>query len=345
MDKSPTVDQRSPRQRRRFDSIFKLLLQRVEWAHWWLEAFASLPDGQAERLTAWPTEWVSEGLEQSRSDKLFLAGDRDGTIQGLVLLECQDRYQAGMGLRLQRYAYAALDTAEANGIEAAAGPGFWVHATVFNVGEHRWPDGHGLLGTAVLPGGDVVMVREPVRVVDIHDFPEMDGAAGTPWECIIQLFKISHALRNGRTRDQMAQVLSRIRHQVEGLDALLSADRDLRRQTTAAVRDLFAYDLAELGYEFPQDITLEEAAMLYDTIAEGIKAAFEDAKAEGIEVGKAEALADVVAHRFPDEAEAFRQFLISSDRSMWPEMSDVLAWTGTGTEFMDRLAAGQPNSS
>ncbi len=252
-----------------------------------------------------------------------------------------------MGLRLQRYAYAALGTAEANGIEAAAGPGFWVHATVFNVGEHRWPDGYGLLGTAVLPGGDAVMVRESVRVVDIHNFPWMDRAADTPWECIIQLFKISHALRNSRTRDQVAQALARIRHQVEGLDSLLPEDRALRRQPTAAVQDLFAYDLAELGYEFPQDITLEAAAMLYETIAEGIKAAFEDAKAEGIEVGKAEgievgkaeALADVVAHRFPDEAEAFRQFLLASDQGRWPEMSDVLAWTGTGTEFMDRLMA------
>ena len=219
MDELPTVDQRSPRHRRRFDSIFKLLLQRVEWAHWWLEAFASLPAGQAAQLTAWPTEWISEDLEQSRSDRLFLAGGRNGTIQGLVLLECQDRYVADMGARLQHYAYAALDTAEANGIEAAAGPGCWVHATVFHVGESRWPAGYGLLGTAVLPGGDAVMVREPVRVVDIHDFPELDEAAGTPWECIIQLFKISHALRNSWTRGRVARALSRIRHQVAGLDA------------------------------------------------------------------------------------------------------------------------------
>lgn len=52
MDEISATDRRSPRHRRRFDSIFKLLLQRVEWAHWWLDAFASLPDGLAERLTA-----------------------------------------------------------------------------------------------------------------------------------------------------------------------------------------------------------------------------------------------------------------------------------------------------
>ena len=109
--------------------------------------------------------------------------------------------------------------------------------------------------------------------------------------------------------------------------------------------------------------------MLYNTIAEGIKAAFEDAKAEGIEVGKAEGLEQgiemgkaegieqgfemgkaedltvVVAHRFPAEAEAFRQFLASSNRDMWPRMSEVLTWAGTGTEFMDWLTDGQPAAS
>ena len=345
MDETSATDRRSPRHRRRFDSIFKLLLQRVEWAHWWLDAFASLPDGLAEQLTAWPTEWVSEDLGQSRSDKLFLAGGRDGSFQGLVLLECQDRYLANMGMRLQLYAYAALDIAEANGVAAAAGSGFWVHATVFHVGDHPWPVGHGLLGTTALAGGDRVMVREAVRVVDIHNHPDLDTAAASPWECIIQLFRISHALRNSQVVDRTVQALSRIRPQVEGLDRLLPADRNLRRQATAALRELFAYDFRELGHELPQDVSLEEAAMMYDTIAEGIKATLEHAKAEGRTEGEATQLTNVVAHMFPDQTEAFRNFLASCDRDMWPEMSEVLTWAGTGAEFMDWLVNGQSDSS
>lgn len=46
---------------------------------------------------------------------------------------------------------------------------------------------------------------------------------------------------------------------------------------------------------------------MVDTIVEGINAAFEDAKAEGI----GEALVDVVAYWFPAETEVFRQFVTS----------------------------------
>lgn len=97
--------------------------------------------------------------------------------------------------------------------------------------------------------------------------------------------------------------------------------------------------------------------MLYDTIAEAIKAALENTKAEGIEIGKAEGfeigkaegfaemLTIIMAHRFPDQAEAFRQFLASSGRDTWPAVAEVMSWTGTGTEFMNRLTTGQPDSS
>ena len=105
--------------------------------------------------------------------------------------------------------------------------------------------------------------------------------------------------------------------------------------------------------------------MLYDTIAEAIKAALENTKAEGIEIGKAEGfeaakaegfemgraegfaemLTIIMAHRFPDQEEAFRQFLASSGRDTWPAVADMLNWTGTGTEFMNRLTTGQPDSS
>ena len=47
--------------------------------------------------------------------------------------------------------------------------------------------------------------------------------------------------------DRAAQALSRIRHQVAGLDRWLPADRDLRRQATVALRDLFAYDFMDMN--------------------------------------------------------------------------------------------------
>ena len=347
------ADPSPPRRPRRFDSIFKFLLQRTEWVRWWLDAFASLPEEAAARLTAWPTEWVSADLTQGRSDKLFLSEGADGQPQGLVLLECQDRYRDDMGLRLQNYGWAALQCAESNGVEAAAGPQFWVHASVLHVGEHRWPDELGFLGTAALSGGDMVMVRQPVRVVDIHAFPDKDDGFGNPWECMFQLFRASHALRNLRSPDLMPPILLRIGHPVRGLYELLSGDRGLQRQVTAAVQNLFAYDFAELGYELPQEITLEEAAMLYDTIAEGIRANLEHAKAEseakgkakGKAEGKAELLADVAAHMFPEQADAFRRFLTSHSPEAWPDVSELLSWNGTGDEFMDWLADGRPDLS
>ena len=247
------TDSPPPRRARRFDSIFKLLLQRTEWVRWWLDAFASLPEGTAARLTAWPTEWVSADLTQGRSDKLFLAAGADDQPQGLVLLECQDRYRDDMGLRLQGCGWAALQCAEANGVKGAAGPQFWVHASVLHVGEHRWPDELGFLGTAALPGGDTVMVRQPVRVVDIHAFPDTEDGFGNPWECMFQLFRASHALRNLRSPDLMPPILLRIGHSVRGLRELLPDDRDLQRQATAAVQNLFAYDFAELDYGLPQE--------------------------------------------------------------------------------------------
>ena len=76
-----------------------------------------------------------------------------------------------------------------------------------------------------------------------------------------------------------------------------------------------------VGYELPQD-TLEEAVMLYGTIAEGIRANLEDAKAE--------LLADVVAHMFPEQADPFLRFLDSRSPEAWPDVSVLLSWTGTG---------------
>ena len=321
-----------------------------------MDAFASLPAETAERLTAWPTEWVSDDLTQGRSDKLFLAEGKDGRPQGLVLLECQDRYRSDMGLRLQSYGWAALKCAEANGVAAAAGPQFWVHASVLHVGDRRWPDELGFLGTAELPGGDTVMIRQPVRVVDIHAFPDKDKGCGNPWECIIQLFRTSHDLRDLRSPSLAPRIILRIGHQVRGLRGLLPDDRDLQRQATVAVRDLFAYDFAELGYELPLDITLEETAMLYDTIAEGIRANLEDAKAEskaegraegkaeGRAEGKAELLADVVVHMFPEQADEFQRYLNSHSQEAWPDVSALLSWTGTGDELMEWLADEQKPS-
>lgn len=98
-----------------------------------------------------------------------------------------------------------------------------------------------------------------------------------------------------------------------------------------------------MGYELPQDITLEEAAMLYDTIAEGIRANLEDAKAESKAEGKAELLTDVVAHMFPEQTDAFQQYLTSRSPEAWPDMSALLSWTGTGDELMEWLD-GQESS-
>ena len=52
-----------------------------------------------------------------------------------------------------------------------------------------------------------------------------------------------------------------------------------------------------------------------------------------------------MVHRFPDQEETFRQFLASSNRDTWPEVAEVMSWTGTGTEFMDWLTDRQPDSS
>ena len=89
--------------------------------------------------------------------------------------------------------------------------------------------------------------------------------------------------------------------------------------------------------------------MLYDTIAEGIRANLENAKAEskakGRAEGKAELLAGVVAHMFPEQADAFLRFLHSHSPEAWPDVSVLLSWTGTGDELMKWLADGQPESS
>ena len=90
-----------------------------------------------------------------------------------------------------------------------------------------------------------------------------------------------------------------------------------------------------MGYELPQGITLEEAAMLYDTIAEGIRANLEDAKAE--------LLTDVVAHMFPEQTDAFQQYLASRSPEAWPDMSVLLSWTGTGDELMEWLDRQEPS--
>lgn len=85
--------------------------------------------------------------------------------------------------------------------------------------------------------------------------------------------------------------------------------------------------------------------MLYDTIAEAIRANLEDAKAESRAKGKAELLADVVTHMFPEQADAFLRFLDSRSPEAWPDVSILLSWTGTGGELMEWLADGQPESS
>ena len=104
MDNPQADDHPEPRSRRPFDGIVKLLLQRKAWRRWWMEGFTSLPEGMLGRLTAWPTEWVSADLKQGRSDTLVLAAGAEGQPEGLILVECQDRYEADMGLRLQAYA-------------------------------------------------------------------------------------------------------------------------------------------------------------------------------------------------------------------------------------------------
>lgn len=90
-----------------------------------------------------------------------------------------------------------------------------------------------------------------------------------------------------------------------------------------------------MGYELPQDITLEEAAKLYDTIAEGIRANLEDAKAE--------LLNDVVAHMFPEQTDAFQQYLASRSLEAWPDVPALLSWTGAGAELMEWLDGQEPS--
>ena len=89
--------------------------------------------------------------------------------------------------------------------------------------------------------------------------------------------------------------------------------------------------------------------MLYDTIAEGIRANLEDAKAEsrakGKAEGKAELLADVIAHMFPEQTDAFQRFLNSHSQEVWPDVSTLLSWAGTGDELMDWLANGRSEAS
>ena len=69
--------------------------------------------------------------------------------------------------------------------------------------------------------------------------------------------------------------------------------------------------------------------MLYDTIAEGIRANLEYAKAEsraeGKAEGKAELLADVIAHMFPEQTDAFQRFLNSRGQEAWPDVSTLLS--------------------
>ena len=107
----------------------------------------------------------------------------------------------------------------------------------------------------------------------------------------------------------------------------------------------FAYDLMEWGHERSQDIAREEAAMTYDTIAEGIQATLEHAKIEGKTEGEAKQLANVVAHMFPDQTGAFRQCLASRDRDRWLETSEARPRTGPGAEFMDWPVNGQSASA
>ena len=151
-----------------------------------------------------------------------------------------------------------------------------------------------------------------------------------------------------------------------GLHRLLPpADHALRHEATNAVRELFYHDFADLGYELPDDISLEEAAMMYDTIAESIKASLADAVADATAEGEAkgrlegrmegrlegraeektEQLLNVVAHFYPGQVEAFRHFLASHSQDRWPEMSEVLSWTGTGDEFMDWVSNDHSNPS
>lgn len=51
--------------------------------------------------------------------------------------------------------------------------------------------------------------------------------------------------------------------------------------------------------------------MVYASIAEGIRANPEDAEAESRVEGKAELLANVIAHMFPEQTDAFQRFLNS----------------------------------
>lgn len=79
--------------------------------------------------------------------------------------------------------------------------------------------------------------------------------------------------------------------------------------------------------------------MLYDTIAEGIRVNLENAKAEG----KAELLTDVVAHMFPEQTDAFQQYLANRNPEAWPDVSALLSWTGTGDELMEWLDGQEPS--
>lgn len=81
--------------------------------------------------------------------------------------------------------------------------------------------------------------------------------------------------------------------------------------------------------------------MIYDTLAESLKANMNnmtaEAKAEGKAEGEATLLSRAVAHFFPDQAEDFRKFLESHDKHRWPDIEEVLTWKGSGADFMKWL--------
>ena len=210
-------------------------------------------------------------------------------------------------------------------------------------------------------GGRSRVGAGPLRVVDIHAFSDLGDRAGNPWECMIQLFRISHALRDQQGWTGSIGPCRGFGIKWPGCTACWREDHALRHEATNAVRELFYHDFADLGYELPDDISLEEAAMMYETIAEGIKASLADAVADATAEGEAkgrlegrvegrveektEQLLNVVAHFYPEQVEAFRHFLASHSQDRWPEMSEVLSWTGTGAEFMDWVSNGHSHSS
>lgn len=341
----------TPEQRpgRDYDGWLKLLMQRPVWREAFLELCTDLPPALRRRTFPWPTEWVNHHLGKELADKLLAVEGDDSDLAGLILIEFQSTYDAEMANRIRSYQWNAWNFAAAEGRLTANGSRPWIHALVFHTGPAPWPANPVWIADRVLPGGEVVQELVPLKVVSIHDFSDEETETRNPFLVIVRMLRLVNRLREEPGLEQQAEALAQVGRFSDALDRLLPNDAALRRETAQLQHSFFWYDLRELGVEVPVVDTLEEATMIYDTLAESLKASMNnmtaEAKAQGRAEGKAEGKAEgeatllsrAVAHFFPDQAEDFRKFLESHDKHRWPDIEEVLTWKGSGADFMKWL--------